>query len=91
MPYTLLVTNSTKSKLCLDLVELISGVRLHSSCLVPGLMYRDVSSLVQIEVIVLQSYQCVINSLVLGLSSLQTRLKYVCCIILLLCVWTNTS
>ena len=73
------------------MLELVSGVRLHSSCLIPGLMYRDLSSLVQIEVIVLQSYKCVINGLLLGLSSIQTRLKYVCCLVLLLCVWTNTS
>lgn len=78
-------------QLCLDLLELVSGVRLHSSCLIPGLMYRDLSSLVQVEVVVLQSYKCVINGLLLGLSSIQTRLKYVCCLVLLLCVWTNTA
>ena len=67
-------------ELCLDLLELISGVRLHSSCIVPGLMYRDVSTVIQVELLVLQSYQCVINSLLLGLTSLQSRLKYVCCV-----------
>lgn len=75
-------------ELCLDVLEVISCVRIHSSSLIPGLMYRDISAVVQVELVVLQSYQCVINSLLLGLSSLQTRLKYVCCIVLLLCVWS---